>query len=245
MEIIFGIIIVTIAGFVQGLTSFGFAMLSVPFLVNIFPLSVTVPIVVILSLSTNIIVIINCIKKVNIKKIWLLILSGVIFIPLGVHSLTILNPDYLKIFFGIIVITFTVLLILNKSFPIKNEKLGYTIAGSMSGFLNGSLSLSGPPVILFLSNQGIDKESFRANLSFYFIVLNSITTATYWANGLLTEVIFGKLLYFIPAALLGVFIGIKLCKKLDEVLFRKVVLILLIISGLLTMINAIRNLIHF
>jgi uncharacterized membrane protein YfcA len=241
MEIIIGIAIVSIAGFVQGLTSFGFALISVPFFIIIIPLKETVPIVVFLSLCTNIFIICNCIKEIKIKKIWLLILPSVIFAPIGVYSLKFINSDYLKIFFGIIIIIFSVLLIFKKSFPIKNEKIGYTLTGSLSGFLNGSLSLSGPPVVLFLSNQGIKKNSFRANITFYSIILNSITIGTYLANGLLDKIIFEKILYLIPAMLLGVFTGIKISKKLNEALFKKITLILLILTGIWTLINAVKN----
>ncbi|MCL2833207.1 MAG: sulfite exporter TauE/SafE family protein [Treponema sp.] len=241
MEIISGLIIVFAAGFIQGLTSFGFALISVPLLLRLFPLNETVPIIVVLCFLTNILVLYNCIKEVKIKKIWLLIISSLLFAPLGVYSLQTINSEYLKIFCGIIIIIFSLFLILKKSFPIKMEKLGYVIAGSASGFLNGSLSLSGPPVVLFLSNQGINKEGFRANITFSALVLNLITIITYLINGLLTRAVFGKILYLIPAMVLGVFIGIKLCKKLDELLFKRITLVLLIISGTWTIASAIMN----
>ena len=242
-EIIIGSLIVFIAGFFQGLTSFGFSLIAIPFLVIMFPLQETVPIIVILSICANICVIYNCIKEVKIGKMWLLILAGIIFVPFGSFALVYIDSNYLKLVFAIIVIVFSLLLFLNKSFPIKNEKIGYTLAGSLSGFLNGSLSLSGPPVVLFLSNQGVRKESFRANLSFYFIILNLIAIGTYLSNGLLSIIILEKTLYFIPAMLLGVFIGIKKAKKLNEVLFKKIALMLLIISGVLTVANTVISII--
>ena len=243
MEIIIGTLIVLIAGFLQGLTGFGFALISVPFLVKIITLKEAVPIVVVLSLCTNVAIIINCIKEIKIKKIWLLIITSIIFAPLGTYSLIYFNSNYLKLFFGIIIIVFSILLILDKSFAIKNERIGYGLTGSLSGYLNGSLSLSGPPVVLFLSNQGMSKNAFRANITFYSIILNSITIVTYLKNGLLNETFLEKIIYFLPAMLLGVLIGIKLSKKIDEKLFKKVVLILLLISGLWTIISTIENMI--
>ena len=244
MEIIWGTIIVLIAGFIQGLTGFGFALIAVPFLVNFIPLKETVPMVLFLCQCTNIIIILNCIKEIRIKKIWLLILSSIILAPAGSYSLIYFNPNYIKLFLGIIIIIFSVLLILNKSFPIKNEKIGYALTGSVSGFLNGSLSLSGPPVVIFLSNQGMNKDGFRANISFYFIVLNSITIALYLTNGLLNKAVMGKILFLIPAMILSVLAGIKLSKKLNEKLFRKITLILLIFSGTWTLINAIKDILQ-
>ena len=43
---------------------------------------------------------------------------------------------------------------------INNIKLSYGIAGFISGVLNGSLSMSGPPIVLFFSNEGFDKNFY-------------------------------------------------------------------------------------
>jgi len=136
------------------------------------------------------------------------------------------------------------LLILKKTFPIKHERIGYAIAGSLSGFLNGSLSLSGPPVVLFLSIQGVNKNTFRANTTVYFMILNIITIAIFLANGLLNQAVFEKTLCFIPPLFIGVFAGIKAFKKLKEELFRKIVLILLLVSGTYTTISTLIGLMN-
>lgn len=47
MSLSLGILFIFIAGFFQGLTSFGFALISIPFLVRIIPITEAVPIVVI------------------------------------------------------------------------------------------------------------------------------------------------------------------------------------------------------
>lgn len=239
MNLFLGIIFIFIAGFFQGLTSFGFALISMPFLVKIIPIKETVPIVVILSLLTNIILIANCYRHIRIKRIWILILSSVIFAPLGTYSLIYVNPIILKMSVAILIIIFALILIIGKSFPIKNEKIGYTIAGSLSGFLNSSISMSGPPVALFLSNQGADKNEFRANITIYAIILNAFTIATYFYNGLITKEITKNIVWLIPAMIVGVIVGIISLKKLNEKTFKRIALLLIIFSGLWTLINAI------
>ena len=58
--------------------------------------------------------------------------------------------------------------------------------------------MSGPPVILFLSNQGVDKNTFRANLSFYFLILIIATAGVFFAGGLLTREIVGLSFFLVP-----------------------------------------------
>jgi len=240
-EIILGTIIVLAAGIIQGLTSFGFALITIPLFIRFIPLQEAVPLVLMLCLETNLIIIANCIKHVRIKRIWILIVSSLIFVPVGAYFLMYFNPDYIKVALGVIIVVFSVILFFGKSFPIKNEKIGYSVAGSLSGFLNGSLSLGGPPVILFLSNQGMDKQGFRANFTFYFIVINLLTIASFLKTGILNKLVMERLLFLTPALIVSVLAGIKLSKKVNEKLFKKITLILLIVTGLWTLINAVRD----
>jgi uncharacterized membrane protein YfcA len=239
MNVSIGIIVVMIAGFFQGLTSFGFALISMPFLLTIIPIKETVPIIVILSLFTNFLVIINCIKKLDLKNIWVLILASLIMAPIGVYSLMYLNQNILKIFVGAFIILFSMILLFGKSFIIKKEKIGYLIVGAISGFLNGSISMSGPPIALFLSSQEKNKDIFRANITFYSIILNIVTIGTYYYSGMLSKNVLEKTIWFIPTMLIGVFVGILSSKRLNEKLFKKISLILLIVSGTWTLLNTI------
>lgn len=241
MYILVGICVVLIAGFFQGLTSFGFALIAMPILSRLLTIQEAVPIVVILSLCTNILILGNCFKFVNVKKIWLLILTSFIAAPLGTYSLMYINSNYLKLFTGWLIIIFSLILLSGKKFNIKNENIAFGPVGFISGFLNGSISMSGPPVALFLSNQNTDKNEFRANITFYALVLNIFTIITYFYNGLITRVVLWNATWFLPSMIIGVFIGIKTIKKLDERLFKKIALCLIVVSGIVIIITSLGN----
>jgi uncharacterized membrane protein YfcA len=159
--------------------------------------------------------------------------------PIGVYSLMYLNQNILKIFVGAFIILFSMILLFGKSFIIKKEKIGYLIVGAISGFLNGSISMSGPPIALFLSSQEKNKDIFRANITFYSIILNIVTIGTYYYSGMLSKNVLEKTIWFIPTMLIGVFVGILSSKRLNEKLFKKISLILLIVSGTWTLLNTI------
>jgi Predicted permeases len=241
---LFGLFVVIIAGFFQGLTSFGFALIAMPALSRIIPIQEAVPIVVILSLFTNFIIIKDCYKHINLKKIWLLIVASFIAAPFGTYSLIYINGNYLKLFTGVLIITVAIILLTGKKFVIKNEKLAYLPVGMLSGFLNGSISMSGPPVALFLSNQGANKNEFRANITFYAIFLNVFTIITYLYNGLLTRNVIVNTGWFTISMIIGVFIGIKTIHNLDDKLFKKIALLLIIVSGIVTITTSILKIIE-
>jgi len=242
MDIVFGMVIVLIAGFIQGLTSFGLSIVAIPLLIRIIPLQEVVPIIIVLALLTNTLVLFPVRKEIKFRKFIPLVLMGILFLPVGAYSLKYLNPYYLKLCFGTLITVFSLLLILKKTFPIKNEKVGFIITGSLSGFLNGSLSLSGPPVVLFLSNQGIDKNTFRANITLYFLILNVIAIMVFLATGLMNRFVGEQILFLAPALIAGVLTGIKISKKLKDETFRRLVLVVLLLSGVWTTISTLANL---
>jgi len=91
--------------------------------------------------------------------------------------------------------------------------------------------MSGPPVILFFSNQGFTKQEFRASLVSFFLFMNIATLPVYLYAGLLTGTVMTSTLILLPGMLVGTFIGTRLAHKVEEEKFKKGVLVLVIIFG--------------
>lgn len=185
---------------------------------------------------------VNCYKHVVIRKIGLLTLSGIVAAPLGSYLLLYVNETALKITAGGLIVLSSAVMLSGKTFQVRKERLGFVTVGLASGLLNGSISMSGPPVALFLSNQGTDKEAFRGNLTFYALLLNAVTIASYLYGGLLDEAVSETLAWLIPAMIMGVLLGIWAGGKLNETVFKKLTLILIIVSGCWTLWTAINGL---
>ncbi|CAM3294230.1 sulfite exporter TauE/SafE family protein [Paenibacillus lupini] len=236
-QIVFVFMIVLLAGFVQGLTSFGFALISVPLLVKLIPMQQAVPVVVVLSLMTNIAVLYSCRQHVRMKQIWPLLIASLIAAPFGTYALLYVSASALKLGAGLLVAVVSMLMLSDKSFPLG--RMAYVPIGAVSGFLNGSISMSGPPVALFLTNQGADKMTFRANITAYGLILNIITVGTYVYEGLLNEASMQTIGWAVPAMIIGVLIGIKAVGRFNERLFKTIALWLILVTGIWTAINGI------
>ncbi len=240
-QIIFiGLFIFLISATLQGLTGFGFSILAVPLITLFISPKTAVPILLIYSMIINIVVLYSARKAVNLKKIWILLAAGIITMPLGAHLLVIMDEGLLKIFIGSIILIFGTLLLIGFRKQFRNEKLTMLPVGMLSGLLGGSISISGPPIILFLSNQDVDKHAFRGNLAAYFFILNIFTIPVYYWNGLLTNEVWNYSLAFLPGLLVGVFAGNFLSHKIKDDHFKKLTLILLIIMGLLSIVSGLR-----
>ncbi|MGL1891592.1 MAG: sulfite exporter TauE/SafE family protein [Spirochaetaceae bacterium] len=238
-SIIFSCVIVLIASTVQGTVGFGFSLIAVPLLSFVIPVKTVVPMVVCYSLVNNIVVVSWAIKHINLKRIWIMIICGIIGIPIGVYGLKNINPEILKGIIGILIILTSIFMFKGYKVHFKRQKLSYGLTGFISGILNGSLSMSGPPIVLFLSNEGYDKNEFRANLAIYATITNIITIFVFIFNRLLTTQMAGIMGANIVTILIGSMLGITVAKKIKDHHFRGIVLILLAIVGLITILKII------
>ncbi len=235
---IISFLIIAIAAMIQGITSFGFSLVSVPLLALIMPLELIVPMLVVFSLLLNIIVFSKIQGHINKKQIAILIIFGLISIPLGIYGLKVVDDRIIKLIVGVIIIISALAMQFGFKVRFKNQNLAYGLTGFLSGILNGASSLSGPPVILMLSNDGLNKDNFRKTLATYFMVLNLFSIPLFLASGLLTETVLINSAKLLPALLIGTFTGIGVGNKIPDVLFKKLTLILIFVMGILTLISA-------
>ncbi|TYP68614.1 sulfite exporter TauE/SafE family protein [Paenibacillus methanolicus] len=235
-------LITAAAGIAQGLTGFGFALIAMPLLGASLGMKSAVVVVVILSLLTNIAILAPVRRHVQLGGMWLLIGSSFAAVPLGAWLLAVAPAAVLKLAAGLLVCAFAIIQLRGASFPIRGTRLSYPLTGALSGVLNGSISLSGPPVALFLSASGMDKMRFRANLTFFALALNIVTVAVYFGQGLLTVEVLRGCLAGIPGMLAGVVIGISLAGKVAESAFKRLVLLFLTCSGMWTLISGLMTL---
>lgn len=232
-----GSLVIFSAGLIQGITSFGFSLFALPLLSIFIDFKLVVPMLVIYSLVMNSIILFKIRKYIKIKSITLLILFGILFTPIGTKILINVDENLMKMGVGLIVTITAISFYFGYKVKIKNEKLAYIQVGMLSGILNGSVSLSGPPVVLFLTNQGVEKQVFRATLTAYFWIINIITIFIFTAEKLITTQLIKFSSYLLPALIIGVFLGIRLGNKVKENTFKKFTTILIIITGILSLIT--------
>jgi len=201
------------------------------------PIAEVVPIVVILSLGTNLIMLSQTFRRIEFHKIGLLVASSLVAAPLGTLALIYVEPNTIKMVVGAVIVLVSGVMLMGIRIPVRSEKIALVPIGMLSGFLNGSISMSGPPVALFMSNQNEDKEVFRANLTIYATILNIVTIGTFIVSGLLTSNVLGYSVWLIPAMIVGVLVGGLLETKITQKLFKNIALCLILASGIRTLIG--------
>lgn len=231
-------IIIFLSSFLQSITGFGFAVVGTPLLLFFMEPRQVVSLMTIGSLLLNLMVIYKTGGRSDPKAIWPLCTASLFGIILGVYILKVIDPSVLKLSIGILILLLGFLMTSNYVFIIKREKLATILVGIVSGFMGGSTSLSGPPVVFFLMNQQKDKEAFRANLVRFFCFGNFATLITRYYMDAFDTGIFTHLIYAIPGVLAGVWLGEKIFAKVNPKLFRWLTLAIIFICGAVSVASA-------
>ncbi len=90
----------------------------------------------------------------------------------------------------------------------------------------------GPPVILFYFSSPVGVVAGRASIITYFIGTDSVGTAMFAAQGLVSQSIFWRTAVFLPLLIAGVAVGNRGFLKTDPDTFKKAALFVLMALSL-------------
>jgi len=228
-----------VAGAVTGLTGFGLALISTPILLFVYEPRTVVVLTAIFSIFINAAVVWDSWHEARRRLSLALFVPALVGIVVGVEVLGVIDPVYLRLGVGAIVVFSALLLVRDVTLPGADTRWGTLVAGSTSGALSTSTGLAGPPIVLLLASRGLPKHEFRGTTALYFLPMSIAGLVALALRGLVEapEVPLGLLL--VPAALAGKAAGTALLKHVSEKAFRSVTLGLVILTGTLGVSTAI------
>lgn len=161
------------------------------------------------------------------------IIGGTIGVPLGTLLLTYIDPAYMRSGIGVLLVLYGIYGLARPA--LKPVPAGPTTDGSV-GFMNGMLcGLTGFPgfiITIWCQLRGWSKDVQRAVFQPVMLAAIIATAISLSFTGVVTMEIAKLYVLGLPALLAGLWIGFKLYGKLDDVAFRKLVLVLLLVSGM-------------
>ena len=222
-----------LAGIVTGLTGFGLALISTPILLFVYEPRTVVVLTAIFSIFINAAVVWDSWHEARRRLALALLIPALFGIVIGVEILGVIDPVYLRLGVGAIVVFSALLLVRDITLPGADTRWGTLVAGSASGALSTSTGLAGPPIVLLLASRGLPKHEFRGTSALYFLPMSIAGLAALALRGLVEaqEVPLGLLL--VPAAIVGKAVGTSLLGRVSESGFRAVTLGLVILTGTL------------
>ena len=212
------------AAIVNGALGYGFSSITVPlallFLTNRILNPALVPIEVVLNAY------VLWVNREALATVWprvrpivVGLLPGVI---IGTAVVSQVNPAWLKFVTFLVLLPLIFIQAAGYRRPIKSERsVGFLFGGGV-GVLYSVTTISGPPLAVLLSNQGLTRKDFRAALGVIRLAEASFTAVAYGYAGLYSLESMALIPYILPSIAIGVPIGAALIQRIRPDTFRRV-----------------------
>ena len=226
-------LIATFAGaLVTGLSGFAFGLVAASIWLYILTPLQTATLIIAFGLIVQGYSVWKLRRALDWRKLWPFIAGAAIGVPLGVSILGSANPAYVRAGIGVFLILYSLYALLRPSLPpVKGGAGADAAVGFANGVLGGITGLAGILVVIWGGLRGWPKDQQRA--VFQPVAVAIFAMSAFWLGfkGAVSADTIRLFLFGLPVLLAGTWLGMKLYGRLDEAAFRKVVLMLLLASG--------------
>ena len=220
-------------GFVSGFSGFAMGLVVSGVWLHVITPVQTAALIAGFGLLTQAYGILKLRQALNWRAIWPLSLGTTIGIPIGVILLNYINPVHLRLGVGVLLVLYAIYSLARPAF--KPMKIGVAPdigIGIVNGLVGGLTGLGGVVSTISCQWRGwtrdVQRAVFQPVLFAAFVVI-SVSMAVTGAFTTETLKLYGLGL---PFLLVGLWSGFRLYGKIDDEMFRKVVLILILLAGL-------------
>ncbi|MBI3782180.1 MAG: sulfite exporter TauE/SafE family protein [Deltaproteobacteria bacterium] len=227
LQLLLAVLIIFTAGVVRGFSGFGFSMVAVTGLSLLRPPAEVVPMVLMLEMLASVHLLPSVWHHIDWRSLRLLLAGMVGATPVGVWLLASVPADQMRVVVSLLVVTAAAALWSGWRMQ-RPPGAKLTLAtGALSGFLNGTASIAGPPVILFYFSSPSAVDVSRASLIAFFLGTDLIALAFGGVFGLVRGAAFARTAVLVLPVALGVALGRRCFGTTNPEVFRRLVLVLL------------------
>jgi uncharacterized protein len=229
-------LLATFAGaLVAGLSGFAFGLVAASIWLYILTPLQTATLIIAFGLIVQGYAVWKLRRALDWTKLWPFLLGAAFGVPVGVLILTWSNPAHVRMGVGVFLVLYSLYALFRPAIPpVKTASPALDAGvGFLNGVLGGMTGLAGILVTIWCGLRGWPKEVQRTVFQPVAVAIFLMSALWIGARGAITPDIVQLFLIGLPALLAGTWLGFKLFGRLDEAAFRKVVLVLLLASGIL------------
>jgi uncharacterized protein len=166
------------------------------------------------------------------SRLWPFLLGGLPGVALGIFILGWTNPAHVRMAMGAVLVLYSVYGLARPTLkPVQAGTLADLGVGFLNGVLGGMTGLAGIIVVIWSGVRGWPKDVQRAVFQPIGVATFAMSAVGLGTAGVITIDTAELFLLGLPVLLAGTWVGLKVYGYLDEATFRKVVLVLLLVSG--------------
>lgn len=235
------ILLALIAEILGTVGGFGSSMFFVPIAGYFFDFHSVLGITALFHLSSNVSKIALFRKGFDKKLVLTIGIPAVLFVIAGAFLSRFVNASLLQIILSVFLILLSVLLMIYKNLRLKPTTANSITGGALSGLTAGLLGTGGAIRGLTLAAFNLDKERFIATSAIIDLGIDLSRSVVYFSNGYMHKHDYYLIPILLIVGIVGTLIGKKLLSRFSETQFKYAVLILVVVTGIVTLINGIKH----
>lgn len=232
MDYVLLALIIFAAILTQSVAGFGVALVAMPMLVTLMPPVMASTLLAITSLPMQVIILWRYRHALRARSLWRLMVSSVAGIPLGVYALANLDQHTILTALGLVLIAYSLYSLIEWKLPTLNAPAWGFGFGFFAGFLSGAFNTGGPPLVIYGQCRGWKPDQFKANMQILLMVNATSVVIAHLAAGHLTSDVLNNYVVTLPMVFIATAVGFRISERINAALFRRMVLILLLVIGI-------------
>ncbi|HTM72871.1 MAG TPA: sulfite exporter TauE/SafE family protein [Pseudolabrys sp.] len=160
------------------------------------------------------------------------IIGSALGIPVGIAMVTTVDPKTIRFGIGVLLLAYSLYSLFRPALKPPKASLSADLGvGVLNGLIGGLTGLGGVAVTVWCQLRGGKKDELRAIFQPVLFATFVMTTIAFAFAGTFTVETLKLYGFALPVLVAGIWSGFALYGKLDDAAFRKVILVLLLASG--------------
>ena len=210
------------------------SLISVPLMTVVMPLNQALAIILPILIFSDIIAVYRFRREFDFGTLKLLVPFAATGIIIGSFTFTYFSEDLLKLIVGIMGFLFAghyFLFKKDKDIKAKKNLIKGGICSTIAGFTSFCVHAGGTPTSIYLLPLRMKKEVYVGTRVIFFTFVNLIKLPFYIKLSMVNLETFKQSAMLFPLAFIGIYIGYRILKIIDEKLFYNIIYILILISS--------------
>ena len=218
--------------FAAGLAGFAFSATAGAILFHWVAPVEAVPLLLVCSITTQLFSVASLWRTMQWRQCLPYLAGGLVGIPVGARLLENFNSHTFAGGFGLFLICYSTYMLLRPNLAFRaGSRFAEVAAGFAGGITGGATAFPGAIPTIWCNIRGLSKIEQRGIVQ-PFILLMQIATLVYFSKmGILASGTWTSYIWCLPAVIGGTWLGLKLFNRVDDVRFRRLILLFLLVSG--------------
>ncbi len=232
-----------LAGLVSGLAGFGTGLVAAGLWFHLLPADMVPPLVALTSVAGQLVGFAALRKSLDWRGALPYLAGGVVGVPMGVALLALASPNGIRLAAGFFLLAYagsSLAGLFRHHIDNRGGRSADGVVGLLSGVLGGFAGLSGALPLVWLQMRGGEVRDQRAIYQPFNLVILSLAALVMLAGGQFPVGTWTTFWLCLPMTLIGAWVGTRLYARMDDRLLRRIVLVLLCLSGLVLVVNGLR-----